>query len=119
MIQEIAFTVYAVTDIGKARAFYEGILGLKPSAEYNGTTNPNWIEYPVGSATFAIGSSSQWPPSETGASVAFEVADFDAAVAALKKSGAVFKMEPGSYPSCSMAVILDPDKNKVLIHKRK
>ena len=119
MIQEIAFTVYAVTDMARSRAFYEGMLGLKPSAQFNPTNSPNWIEYDLGQGTFAIGCSPEWPPSEVGASIAFEVADFDATVAALKKASVPFKGEPGSYPTCSMAVILDPDKNKILSHKRK
>ena len=30
-ITEIAFCCYAVTDVPRARAFYEGVLGLKPA----------------------------------------------------------------------------------------
>jgi catechol 2,3-dioxygenase-like lactoylglutathione lyase family enzyme len=30
--KEIAFVAYPVTDIARARKFYEGILGLKPNA---------------------------------------------------------------------------------------
>jgi catechol 2,3-dioxygenase-like lactoylglutathione lyase family enzyme len=30
---EIAFCCYAVTDMARARAFYEGMLGLKPTME--------------------------------------------------------------------------------------
>ena len=29
--KEIAFTAYPVTDVGRARRFYEGVLGLKPN----------------------------------------------------------------------------------------
>ena len=119
MIKEIAFTVYAVTDMAKARAFYEGSLGLKTNSEFNGEKSQSWIEYAIGSATLAIGSSPDWKPSESGAAVAFEVDDFDATVASLKKAGVPFMMEPASYPTCSMAIILDPDKNKLLIHKKK
>ena len=31
-VTEIAFTCYPVTDMARARNFYEGVLGLKPTA---------------------------------------------------------------------------------------
>ena len=30
-VTEIAFTCYPVTDMARARKFYEGVLGLKPT----------------------------------------------------------------------------------------
>jgi catechol 2,3-dioxygenase-like lactoylglutathione lyase family enzyme len=42
MITGIAYTGSPVTDIKRARAFYEGILGLKPSMESAGGM---WVEY--------------------------------------------------------------------------
>lgn len=117
MIKEIGFTVYAVTDMPRARAFYEGVLGLTPSPEYAGSEN--WVEYNIGMGTFAIGSSPEWKPSVDGATIAFEVDDFDTTIADLKSKNVSFKMDGQSFPNCSMAVIKDPDNNNVLIHKRK
>ncbi len=54
MIKDIAFTVYAVTDMKKSKAFYEGILGLVPGQEFNSDT---WTEYDLGAGTFALGCS--------------------------------------------------------------
>ncbi len=119
MIKEIGFTIYAVSDIAKARAFYEGILGLVPSAAYPVTPESKWIEYDIGAGTFAIGRSDDWKPSTDGATVAFEVDDFDGAIAKLKEAGVEFKMEGMDFPTCHMAVIKDPDNSNVLIHKRK
>jgi predicted enzyme related to lactoylglutathione lyase len=119
MIKDIAFFCYAVTDIPKARAFYEGILGLKTNDEYDGSGGASWIEYAVGSTTLSIGSSPEWPPSEQGASAAFEVDDFDAMISLLKKKGVIFTLEPQDFPTCRMAVITDPDKNKIIIHQKK
>ena len=117
MIKEIAYTVYAVNDMKKAKAFYEGILGLVPGTEFN---SDSWTEYNLGEGTFALGCAPDtWKPSEDGASIAFEVDDFDKTIADLKAKNVTFKMEPGSYPTCSMAVIKDPDNNNVLIHQRK
>lgn len=119
MIKNIAFTVYAVTDIPKARAFYEGVLGLTASDEFGGGDNPSWIEYNIGEGTFSIGCSPDWKPSEDGATLALEVDDFAEFTAGLKEKGVVFKMEPMEFPTCHMAVIKDPDLNNLIIHKRK
>ena len=88
-IVEIAFTGYPVTDLARARAFYEKVLGLKQSTafEHDGKA---WIEYDIGPGTLAISNMmSSWKPSPDGPSIAFEVADFDAAVAALRQGGDV------------------------------
>ena len=50
MIKEIAFTGTSVTDMKRARAFYEETLGLKPSEEIAGG---KWIEYNVGNGRWA------------------------------------------------------------------
>ena len=115
---EIAFVAYPVTDIARARAFYEGTLGLKPNAPVQ-SENARWIEYDIGPGTLGIGSSPQWLPSQDGVSVALEVEDFDAAVATLKQHNVPFVIGPLTLPSCSMVTVRDPDGNKLTIHKRK
>jgi predicted enzyme related to lactoylglutathione lyase len=115
-ITEIAFTGYPVTDMPRARAFYEGTLGLKPSS----TFGEEWVEYDVGPATLAITSmSKEWKPSSDGPSAALEVEDFDAAIAALKAAATKFVLEPMDSPVCRLAVVQDPDGNALAIHKRK
>ena len=115
--KRIAFTGIPVTDIKRARAFYEGVLGLKASSEFGDGV---WIEYDIGPDTLAIGSvGDQWKPSEDGTSVAIEVEDFDAAIKGLKDVGAVFAAEGIESPVCRMAVVQDPDGNKIIIHELK
>lgn len=117
-ITEIAFCCYAVTDVPRAREFYEGVLGLKTSHTVD-TPGGKWVEYDIGGGTLAIGSAPGWNPSPDGACVALEVADFDDAVAHLRTSNAKFRMEPFASPVCQMAMVFDPDGNTVCIHKRK
>ncbi len=122
MIQykSIGFTAYAVTKMARARKFYEGVLGLKPSKDFPVTKNAKFIEYDIGRNTLAIGSSPQWKPSKNGGtSVALEVRDFDQAVAHLQKKRVKFVMGPLDTPLCRMAVFLDPDGNRLTIHHRK
>ena len=114
---QIAFTGIPVTDMKRARAFYEGVLGLKVSGEFG---EGMWVEYELGPDTIAIGSvGDQWKPSEDGTSVAIEVEDFDAAIKTLKEKNARFAAEGIESPVCRMAVVQDPDGNKVIIHKLK
>jgi predicted enzyme related to lactoylglutathione lyase len=81
--KKIAFTGIPVTDIKRARAFYEGVLKLKVSSEFGEGV---WIEYEIGPDTLAIGSvGDQWKPSEDGTSVAIEVADMDEEIERLKR----------------------------------
>ena len=54
-ITDIAFFAYAVSDMKKSRACYEGTLGLKPNSEFDGSGNPNWVEYDIGAGTLGIG----------------------------------------------------------------
>ncbi|MEO6740627.1 MAG: VOC family protein, partial [Chthoniobacteraceae bacterium] len=85
-INEIAFTCYPVTDMVRARDFYEKILGLKPTMVHESEGNA-WTEYEIGGGAFSIGKAPGWNPTAEGASVAFEVDDFDAAITRLKDAG--------------------------------
>jgi predicted enzyme related to lactoylglutathione lyase len=117
-ITELAFTGYPVTDIKRARAFYEGVIKLVPTRNFE---NPNghWIEYDLGPSTFAISNMFKegWK-SSSGPTVAFEVDDFDSAVGELRASDIQFVVEPFENPGCRMTIIADPDGNSVCIHKR-
>jgi|ERR1700730_8783560 len=116
-VKNIAFVGIPVTDIKRARQFYEGVLGLKPSAEFNEGV---WLEYELADGTLAIGSvGDQWKPSPDGTSVALEVDDFEGAIKNLKAAKVPFDTENVESPVCRMAVIQDPDGNKIIIHKLK
>ena len=116
---EIAYSCYAVSDIAKARAFYEGVLGLKVTSESDMGNVGHWVEYDIASGTLAIGRTAGWKPSADGCSVALEVVDLDEAISELKAANVPFRMEPIETPVCHMAIVLDPDGNPLIIHKRK
>lgn len=116
-VKKIGFVGIPVTDMKRARAFYEGVLDLKVSGEY---VDGNWIEYALGDDTLAIASvGEQWRPSDQGTSVALEVENFEEAINKLKVAVIRFAAEPFESPVCHMAVVQDPDGNKVTIHKLK
>jgi predicted enzyme related to lactoylglutathione lyase len=119
-VTEIAFTGYPVTDIARARAFYETVLNLKVSAHFE-HEGRDWVEYDIGPGTLAVTNMSQemWKPASDGPSAALEVADFAAAIESLRAANVKFTVEPMDTGVCQLAVVHDPDGNAIAIHKRK
>jgi len=116
-VNNIAFVGIPVTDVRVARKFYEEVLGLAVSDEM---MSGKWIEYIVGDNTLAIANvGEQWKPSEQGTGAALEVENFDEAIKQLRNHGVPFAAEPFETPCCHMAVVQDPDGNKLIIHKLK
>jgi predicted enzyme related to lactoylglutathione lyase len=116
-IKAIGFVGIPVTDLERAREFYEGVLGLQVSDEM---MSGKWIEYSLGDDTLAIASvGEQWIPSDQGTGAALEVENFEEAIKQLKDRQVRFAAEPFETPCCHMAVAQDPDGNKLIIHKLK
>ena len=115
MINEIAFFAYPVTDMARARAFYENILGLKVESNFM----DRWVEYGIGGGTLAIAATdANHTPGANGGFIGLEVDDFDKTIAQLKQNAVKFLSEPGTTPVCRMATVADPDGNQIIIHKR-
>jgi predicted enzyme related to lactoylglutathione lyase len=116
-IKEIGFVAIPVTDMKRARSFYEEVLSLKMSDEM---MDGKWIEYAIGDDTLAIANvRDTWTPSDQGTGAALEVEDFDEAIKRLKDRHVRFAAEPFETSCCHMAVVQDPDGNKLMIHKLK
>ena len=114
-INAIAFVGIPVTDMKRAREFYEGVLGLQADPEMTGEM---WTEYSIGEGTLAIACiGEQWKPSDQGTSAALEVESLEDAIARLEERKVPF--DKFDSPVCRMAAIQDPDGNKLVIHKLK
>lgn len=112
-INALAFVGIPVTEMKRAREFYEGVLGLMPDPEMTGEM---WTEYSIGPGTLALGCvGDHWRPSDQGQSAALEVESMEDAIARLKERHVAF--EKVDSPVCRMAVVQDPDGNKIIIHK--
>jgi len=116
MFQKVAFTMYPVKDTRRARAFYEGTLGLAVGSH---AANEIWTEYDLpGGGCLALFKTADTAPSATaGGTIALEVADLDALGARLKAAGVTFKAEGIESPVCRMSVILDSEGNSILLHQ--
>ncbi len=118
-VTEIAFSVYPVTDMERARAFYEGVFGLVPTTAYEMPNGSAWTEYEIGAGTLALGKYHDWSPTSEGANIALEVDQYDDAISQLRTADINFRMGPLETPVCHMAMVSDPEGNTLIIHKRK
>ena len=111
-------TTLPVTDLDKARAFYEGALGFKPFE-----VNPVAVLYDAGEGTKFAVTKSSGKAAGTHTQMGFTVADIGAEVADLKRRGVVF--EEYDFPTLrteggvattgagKAAWFLDPDGNMI------
>jgi predicted enzyme related to lactoylglutathione lyase len=118
-IVEFAFVVYPAMDLQRSRAFYEGVLRLT-SAMSVIHGDEFWVEYEIGPHTLGIGNEPFLKPSGDGPHLVLEVDDFDKTIEHLKRHKVPFALEPfDASPGCRAAIVIDPDGNKLGIHKRK
>lgn len=118
MLQKVAFTMYPVVDMVRARTFYEEVLGLTRGSAPEGVP---WIEYDLpGGGCLAITTVSQTKPSaDSGGTIAFEVDDLDALIADLEAKNVTFASDMIHSPVCRMRVIADSEGNRILLHELK
>lgn len=118
MIRKVAFTMYPVHDVPRARAFYEEVLGLQVGMN-GGRDGVSWVEYDLpGGGCFAITNAGNGEPSRSaGGTIAFEVDDLDALVASLESRGVPLLGGIVRGPRCRMVVCVDPEGNSVLLHQ--
>ena len=116
-VKEIGFVAIPVTDMERARKFYEGVLGLKESGRFM-EGQVDRIRRRQGHARHRQHQRHlDAVRSRTGA--ALEMEDFDEAIAELKKANVKFAWDAFESPVCHMAIVQDPDGNKLMIHKLK
>jgi catechol 2,3-dioxygenase-like lactoylglutathione lyase family enzyme len=119
MLKKVAFTMFPVKDTKRARAFYEGTLGLAVGSH---SDNGVWTEYDLpGGGCLALFNhpDPKAAGSPGGASIAFEVEDLDVLVKRLKGEGVEFQADDVQSPVCRMAVVKDSEGNTIILHKLK
>lgn len=118
MFRKVAFTMYPVRDVARARRFYEDTLGLTPGA-VGGEGDRAWIEYdlPEGGCLAITNVTGDEPSAASGGTIALEVEDLDALIAGLKAKGVTFRSDVIKGPHCRMSVCLDSEGNALLLHQ--
>ncbi len=114
----VDFVSYSVTDMDRSEAFYRDMLGLDVEVARGkpGTRAAGYMELDAGGTVISLTVLPQLHPN---AIVALAVEDVHAAVEELRGKGVSISMEPIETPVCLMAVVADPDGNRILIHQRK
>ena len=101
-------------DTARSRAFYVDTLGLRPDEHA-------WNEFWAGDTCFAI-----WEPARFGGDfqpqpngiALLRVDDVEAVRAELEAKGVEFVGETYDSGVCHMATFVDPDGNRLVLHKR-
>jgi predicted enzyme related to lactoylglutathione lyase len=113
MLKKVAFTMYPVRNVARARQFYEEILGL--TAGLTGNKGDQWwIEYdlPGGGCVALTNFIPDEPSAAAGGTIAFEVEDLDALIADLKSKGATLLGDVVHGPNCRMTTCLDTESRR-------
>ncbi len=118
-----AHATIAVTDLERARKFYEGTLGLKPMEERS-----DWMRYEAGKGTWFLIYPSQFAGTAKSTYMTFEVEDLETAVKELRGREVVFEEYdlPGLKTTEGIAEIQgvrgawfkDPDGNILAVGER-
>lgn len=115
----IDFVQLPVAEMARARAFYEGLLGLEPQTVYG----DGWTEYelPDGSA-LALGDVTAlglaFAP-VTGGSVGLAVSDLETVFENLKAAGHTLADRLMETPVCHVGFVRDSEGNHLALHRRK
>ncbi len=110
-----AVVVYT-SDLGRARAFYEELLGLNLLDRTSDREDPHWGGY-IQKVYFAI----QYRPTRRGAEqrvgFSLEVQDLEVMVEKLRCASVRIAIEPCTRPYGRIAGVLDPDGNLLYLHQ--
>jgi catechol 2,3-dioxygenase-like lactoylglutathione lyase family enzyme len=116
-VERVDYVRVPVTDIERARAFYEGVLGLEQNPN---SPSDDWVEYEAGNVTLAVMTPHtheyEFTPLPPG-TIALRVADVAEATAKLEAAG-VQVNEMWDSGLCHGAGFRDPDGNAILLHRR-
>ena len=117
-VRKVAFTMLPVTDVARARRFYEDTLGLVVGMA-GGRGDMHWVEYdlPGGGCLAITNTTGNQPSASAGATIALEVRELAPLMQDLRDRGVTFKSEVIRGPHCQMAVCLDSEGNSILLHQ--
>ena len=105
---------YAVKDMNRARAFYEGLFGL-----HAGMESEHWVEYELpDGTTFALANDPQagW---KEGHGLMLGVADRERVAEKAKQLGGTITDRQFDGPTCGANECIDPEGNYIYFHQRK
>lgn len=113
-VKHVAFTMYPVSDMPRAVAFYTDVLGLKQ----DGPASDYWAEFDVAGQCFGLGCFEQVGQPGSAQSLALEVEDLEGFRTKLAGHGCE-SSDAHHFPGCMISVVKDPDGNQIWLHQLK
>src|SRR6266498_2824115 len=110
-ITRVNHVALPISDRRKTLPFYRDVLGLKVIPSMVDNPHVIWTELEDGTMVHPVQPNAEGQPSTF--HVAFEVADFDAAVQALEASGVEITRQGGRQDGQRLLFVNDPDGNRV------
>jgi catechol 2,3-dioxygenase-like lactoylglutathione lyase family enzyme len=114
-IRGVDFVMFQVSDLARAARFYRETLGL-PQEIYR--EDYQWAEFNCGNLTLALKAGEVLPDVIAGGRLALAVDDIQAAQAELRAAGVRVLGEPADHGCCWHLDVLDPDRNRIILHRR-
>jgi catechol 2,3-dioxygenase-like lactoylglutathione lyase family enzyme len=105
-VGHVDFIAQPVSELKRAEEFYGGTLGLMR----NPHSGERWVEYETGNLTLGL--------STFGGGVALRVDDVEESRRELEQAGVEFRMDTFDSGVCNGAPFVDPDGNRLLLHRR-
>lgn len=112
------FIAYTVSDLDRAIVFYRDHLGLPLAGHW---PEVPWAEFDVRTVTLALSVYGEKPdPAQNkgGGVIALAVDDVEATLEELRAKGVTVLQQTQDTGVCHMALIADPDGNRVWLHRR-
>jgi catechol 2,3-dioxygenase-like lactoylglutathione lyase family enzyme len=104
--EHVDFIAQPVSELKRAEEFYGATLGLMR----NPHSGERWVEYETGNLTLGL--------STFGGGVALRVDDVEKSRRELEQAGVEFRMDTFDSGVCNGAPFIDPDGNRLLLHRR-
>ena len=111
----IDYTFFAVSDMQKSLTFYRDLLGI-PLARL--ILEETWAEFEINPGTLILGHGDSFTH-PGGGMVALAVDDAEVAMEELRQAGVSVYWSLEETPVCYLAIVEDPDGNRIIIHQRK
>lgn len=116
-LSDIAFLLYPVRDLARARAFYEETFGLTPQRSFGGNRD-GLVQYAVGQHSLILTTASPLHAGPAGGMIVFQVGDLDAVLARIRARHRPPAIEIVDTPVGRLVTFCDPDGNRVALHQR-
>lgn len=118
-ITKLPFFVFSVSNIARAREFYEDVLQLRASRIFEKDGN-GVVDYDIGGARLMIVCGGHlYGDVKPGGMVAMEADTFSEVLAHLRARKVNFETAPVETSESQHVIVSDADGNRVIIHKMK